>query len=38
LTTQLPPRPGESWVVVGTDILLVSVSTNVILDVLHDLF
>jgi hypothetical protein len=38
LTAQLPPRPGESWVVVGTDILLVSISTDVILDVLHDLF
>jgi hypothetical protein len=38
LTGQLPPRPGQSWVVVGTDILLISISTNVILDVLHDIF
>jgi hypothetical protein len=37
LLAQLPPRPGQEWLVVGTDILLISAATGIILDVLHDI-
>ncbi len=36
LLSSLPPRPGQEWLVVGTDILLISVATGLILDILHD--
>lgn len=36
LLAQLPARPGEEWRVVGTDVLLVEIATNVIVDVLKD--
>jgi hypothetical protein len=36
LLAQLPPRPGQDWLVVGTDILLISAATGLILDILHD--
>lgn len=35
LTSQLPPRPGQQWLVLGTDILLIDAATQIILDVLH---
>ena len=35
LTGQLPPRPGQQWMVMGTDVLLVETATQLILDVLH---
>ena len=38
LLAQLPPRPGQEWLVVGRDILLVAAATGIILDVLHDAF
>ena len=38
LLAQLPPRPGQEWLVVGRDILLVAAATGVILDVLRDAF
>ena len=34
----LPPRPGQQWVVVGTDVVLVQAATNLILDVLPKVF
>ena len=36
LLTELPARPGQDWRVVGTDLLIVEVATNVIVDVLKD--
>jgi hypothetical protein len=36
LMTQLPPRPGAQWLVVGTDVVLINIATNVIIDVLRD--
>jgi len=36
LLAQLPARPGQEWRVVGTDLLIVEVATNVIVDVLKD--
>ena len=36
LLAQLPARPGEEWRVVGTDVLLVEIATNVIVDLLKD--
>jgi hypothetical protein len=33
LLAQLPPRPGQEWRVVGTDLLIVEVATGVIVDV-----
>ena len=38
LVTMLPPRPGEQWLMVGTDVLLVQAATNVILDKLPSIF
>ena len=34
LLTQLPPRPGQRWLVVGTDLLVLDIATNVIVDIL----
>jgi len=34
----LPPRPGQQWVVVGTDVLLIQAATNLILDILPRAF
>ncbi len=34
LLSQLPPRPGQKWLLVGTDLLIVEIATNVIVDVL----
>ncbi len=34
LLSQLPPRPGQEWLLVGTDLLIVEIATNVIVDVL----
>ena len=34
----LPPRPGQQWLVVGTDVLLVQAATNLILDILPRAF
>ena len=36
LLTRLPSRPGQEWRVVGTDVLIVEIATNVIVDVLKD--
>ena len=36
LLTDLPARPGQEWRVVGTDLLIVEIATNVIVDVLKD--
>jgi len=36
LLAQLPARPGQEWRVVGTDVLIVEIATNVIVDVLKD--
>ena len=35
LMGQLPPRPGQQWMVMGADILLIDAATQIILDVLH---
>lgn len=34
LLVELPARPGQKWRVVGTDILIVDIASNVIVDVL----
>ena len=34
----LPPRPGQQWLVVGTDVVLVQAATSLILDVLPKVF
>ncbi len=36
LLARLPARPGQEWRVVGTDLLIVEIATNVIVDVLKD--
>ena len=36
LLAQLPARPGQEWRVVGTDLLIVEIATNVIVDVLKE--
>jgi hypothetical protein len=36
LLTRLPSRPGQEWRVVGADVLIVEIATNVIVDVLKD--
>jgi hypothetical protein len=36
LLTRLPSRPGQEWRVVGTDVLIVEIATNVIVDVLKN--
>jgi hypothetical protein len=38
LLGRLPPRPGYEWVLVGRDVLLVSLATAVVVDVLRDAF
>jgi Ni/Co efflux regulator RcnB len=35
LLSQLPARPGQEWRVVGTDLLIVEIASNVIVDVLR---
>ena len=35
LMSRLPPRPGQEWIAVGTDVLLVDAATQVVLDILH---
>jgi hypothetical protein len=35
LLGQLPPRPGQQWMVMGSDVVLVQAATQLILDVLH---
>ena len=36
LRGRLPVRPGQEWRVVGTDLLIVEIATNVIVDVLKE--
>ena len=36
LFARLPARPGQEWRVVGPDLLIVEIATNVIVDVLKD--
>jgi hypothetical protein len=36
LLARLPTRSGQEWRVVGTDLLIVEIATNVIVDVLKD--
>jgi hypothetical protein len=36
LLARLPARSGQEWRVVGTDLLIVEIATNVIVDVLKD--
>jgi hypothetical protein len=38
LIALLPPRPGEQWLIVGTDVLLVQAATSLILDILPRVF
>jgi len=38
LIALLPPRPGEQWLIVGTDVLLIQATTNLILDILPRVF
>ena len=38
LIAQLPPRPGQQWVIVGTDVLLIQAGTSLILDLLARVF
>ena len=38
LIAQLPPRPGQQWVIVGTDVLLIHAGTSLILDLLARVF
>jgi len=35
LLGQLPARPGQQWMFMGTDVLLLNAATQLILDVLH---
>ena len=35
LLAQLPPRPGQQWMFMGTDVVLLNTATQLILDVLH---
>jgi hypothetical protein len=35
LISRLPPRPGQQWLVVGTDILLVDAATQLVVDILR---
>jgi len=35
LLGRLPPRPGQQWLVVGTDILLMDVATQIVVDILR---
>jgi hypothetical protein len=38
LIALLPPRPGQQWLIVGTDVLLIQAATNLILDILPRVF
>ena len=38
LIVQLPPRPGQQWVIAGTDVLLIQAGTSLILDLLARVF
>ncbi len=35
LLGQLPPRPGQQWIFMGTDVVLLNTATQLIMDVLH---
>ena len=35
LLGQLPPRPGQQWMFMGTDVVLLNTATQLIMDVLH---
>jgi hypothetical protein len=35
LVAQLPPRPGYGWIVAGTDVILIQIATNVVVDILQ---
>jgi hypothetical protein len=35
LLGRLPPRPGQQWLVMGTDVVLLDTATQIILDLLH---
>jgi len=32
---QLPPRPGEEWLVMGSDVVLLDAATQLIVHILH---
>jgi hypothetical protein len=36
LLAQLPKRPGQEWILAGTDLVIVEVATRIIVDVLKD--
>ncbi len=38
LMSQLPPRPGQQWLIVGTDVVLMQAATSVILDLMQRAF
>jgi hypothetical protein len=38
LMARLPPRPGQQWIVAGTDILLVNSATQLVVDILSNAF
>ena len=38
LLEQLPTRPGQEWIVAGTDVVLIEAATNLIVDVLRAAF
>ena len=38
MLTRLPVHPGYEWRVLGSDLVLVSIASSVIADVLHDVF
>ena len=38
LMARLPPRPGQQWIVAGTDILLVDSATQLVLDIFGNAF
>ena len=35
LIAELPPRPGYGWVVAGTDIVLIELASNLVVDILR---
>lgn len=37
LASQLPPRPGQQWLVVGTDVVLIDIATRIVVDILRDI-
>jgi len=38
LIAGLPARPGQQWMIVGTDVLLVQIATSVIVDLIQKVF